>query len=112
MTRTVVSGLWRNCSRIDGSGSAFVLQLRRMPMELEVLNSGSCERLKAGVHGAALGIVALMGLYNAAAWLRRRESHLAVNALLYSAPAAWEQHHFAHHLAQMRAARERAAMID
>jgi hypothetical protein len=46
--------------------------------------------------------VAIMGLYNAAAWLARRERHLAVNALLYAALTAWEQQHVAHHLAELR----------
>ena len=54
-------------------------------MALPILQRGSCEPLKAGVHAAALGLFAIMGLYNAAAWLSRRQTHLAVNAVLYSA---------------------------
>jgi len=38
-----------------------------------------------------------MGLYNAAAWLARRDRHLAVNTVLYAALILWEQHHVAHH---------------
>lgn len=43
-----------------------------------------------------------MGLYNAAAWLSRRERHLAVNAVLYAVLVAWEQQHVAHHLKELR----------
>jgi hypothetical protein len=39
-----------------------------------------------------------MGAYNAAAWMRRRQTHLAVNAAIYIAAAVWEQRHVAHHL--------------
>ena len=73
-----------------------------MTVDMEVLHCGSCERLKAGVHATALGLAALMMVYNAAAWLSRREQHLAVNAVLYAALTAWEQQHVAHHLAELR----------
>jgi len=79
-------------------------------VQLEVLDCGSCERLKAGVHGAALGLAVVMGAYNAAAWLRRRQPHLAINAVLYAALAAWEQQHVAHHLAVLD--RQRTAGPD
>jgi len=77
---------------------------------LDVLTPGSCEVLKAGVHGAAFGLIALMGIYNAAAWLRRRDPHLAVNAILYGGLAVWERHHVHHHVAahRKRQADERA----
>ncbi len=39
-----------------------------------------------------------MGAYNTAAWLRRRQHHLAWNALIYTAAAVWESRHVAHHL--------------
>jgi hypothetical protein len=71
-------------------------------MELPVLKCGHCEPLKIGVHGMALGLAAVMGLYNAAAWLSRRQRHLAVNAVLYAALTAWEQQHVAHHWAELR----------
>jgi len=74
-----------------------------MHMQLDVLKSGTSEGLKAGVHATALGLAVVMGAYNAAAWLRRREPHLAVNAVLYAALMAWEQQHVAHHLAALRA---------
>jgi len=73
-----------------------------MTMGLSVLKCGKCEELKLGVHATALGLAALCGLYNAAAWLSRREQHLAVNAVLYAALIAFEQRHVAHHIAAMR----------
>ena len=73
-----------------------------MTMDLEVLQCGKCESLKLGVHAAALGIAALCGLYNAAAWLSRREQHLAVNTVLYAALIAFEQRHVVHHIAELR----------
>ena len=78
-------------------------------MTMDVLKCGSCESLKAGVHATALGLVALMGLYNAAAWLTRREQHLAINAVLYALLAAWEQKHVAHHVAELHKPRTREA---
>jgi hypothetical protein len=49
-----------------------------------------------------------MGLYNAAAWLKRRETRLAVNAILYAGLAAWEQHHVAHHIRALKRVRAAA----
>ncbi len=80
--------------------------LDRMTMDLKVLKCGNCEELKLGVHGLALGIAALCGLYNAAAWLSRREQHLAVNAVLYSALIVFEQRHVVHHIAEIRRPRD------
>ena len=73
-----------------------------MTMDLKVLKCGNCEELKLGVHAAALGLAALCGAYNAAAWLSRREKHLAVNTILYAALIAFEQQHVAHHFAELR----------
>jgi hypothetical protein len=64
-----------------------------------VLQSGNSERVKAAVHGVALASVAVCGAYNIAAWLVRRERHLAINALFYSAAIAVEIAHVRHHLA-------------
>ena len=77
-----------------------------MRTQLEILEHGSCETLKAVVHATALGLAVVMGVYNTAAWLRRGERHLAVNALLYAALTAWERKHVAHHLAELRRPRE------
>jgi hypothetical protein len=65
---------------------------------LAVLNNGNSEPLKAAVHGLVLMTAALCALYNAAAWLKRREHHLAVNVVVYSAAACWETFHVRHHL--------------
>ena len=65
---------------------------------LPILYPGNCEPLKAACHGVALGLAALMAAYNTAAWMRRRQSHLAVNAVVYIAAIFWEQRHVAHHL--------------
>jgi hypothetical protein len=73
-----------------------------MTLDLEVLHCGNCEELKAGVHATALGLFVVMGVYNVAAWLSRRESHLAVNALVYLSLTAFERRHVAHHLAEIR----------
>jgi hypothetical protein len=65
---------------------------------LAILYPGNCEPLKASFHGVALPLAAVMGAYNAAAWVRRRQSHLAINATIYIAAVFWEQRHVAHHL--------------
>ena len=76
--------------------------LGRMTTNLEVLQCGKCEPLKLGVHVLTLGLVAVMGIYNAAAWLSRRQKHLAFNAVMYAALTVWEQQHVAHHIAELR----------
>jgi len=73
-----------------------------MTMGLPILKCGNCEELKLGVHATALGLAVLCGIYNTAAWLSRREQHLAVNAVLYAGLIAFEQRHVAHHIAELR----------
>jgi len=73
-----------------------------MDVDLKILQCGSCERLKTGVHALALALAAVMGAYNAAAFLKRRQPHLGINALLYAAMFAWERQHVVHHLAEIR----------
>lgn len=63
-----------------------------------VLSVGRCEPLKATVHGVAVGIAGLCAAYNAAAWLHRRQVHLAINTLVYSAAVLWECQHVMSHL--------------
>jgi hypothetical protein len=77
---------------------------------LPILDVGTCEPLKAVIHSAALGLCALMGLYNAAAWLKRRQTHLAVNAVIYLAATYWEQRHVAQHI--VRCAPEKPAQAE
>ncbi len=67
--------------------------------DVKVLDSGRCEPMKAAVHGVLLATMGVCLVYNAAAWLRRRQRHLAVNAVIYSAGVLWEGSHIAHHLA-------------
>lgn len=74
---------------------------------MKVLQSGNSEPLKAAVHGLALGTAALCGAYNLAAWLVRRQKHLAINVVLYGAVVAWEFTHVRHHLAAQRSVRRR-----
>jgi hypothetical protein len=67
---------------------------------LPILDVGCCEPFKAAIHGAAMGLTVLMGAYNAAAWLRRRQRHLAINAVIYLTAAIWEAHHVQEHVAR------------
>ena len=64
----------------------------------EMLNSGECEPAKAAVHGLLMATVALCAAYNTAAWIKRRQTHLAINAIVYSAAIWWERCHVVHHL--------------
>jgi hypothetical protein len=66
----------------------------------EMLNVGRCEPVKAAVHGVMLATVGVCAVYNAAAWLKRRQRHLAVNAVIYAAAFWWERAHVIHHLAE------------
>ena len=66
---------------------------------LDVLCVGQCEPLKAAVHGVLLVTMGICAVYNAAAWLRRRERHLGLNAVLYGAATVWEHRHVRQHLA-------------
>jgi hypothetical protein len=75
---------------------SFLARYTRQP--LPVLCTGRCEVLKASVHGAVLGTVALCAVYNLAAWTVRRQRHLAINTGVYTALAIWEWIHVRHHL--------------
>ena len=63
-----------------------------------MLNNGECEPAKAAVHGVLMATVALCAAYNTAAWIKRRQTHLAINAVLYTAAIWWERCHIVHHL--------------
>jgi hypothetical protein len=76
--------------------------LGHMTLDLEVLKCGNCEELKLGVHATTLALAALCFVYNAAAWLSRREQHLALNTVMYMGLVAIEQRHVAHHVAAVR----------
>lgn len=64
----------------------------------EMLDSGRCEPMKAAVHGVLLATVGVCAAYNTAAWLKRRQRHLAINAVIYIAAVWWERCHVVHHL--------------
>jgi hypothetical protein len=64
----------------------------------DMLDVGQCEPLKAAVHGVLLATVAVCAAYNAAAWLKRRQRHLAFNAVVYGLAVWWEHSHVRHHL--------------
>jgi hypothetical protein len=69
-------------------------------MRLDILENGTRESLKAGIHAGALCLAAVMWTYNVAAWIQRRQPHLAVNALVYTALVLFEREHVRHHLAK------------
>lgn len=64
----------------------------------EMLNVGQCEPLKAAVHGVLLATVTVCAAYNTAAWIKRRQRHLAFNAVVYGIAIWWERAHVKHHL--------------
>jgi hypothetical protein len=64
----------------------------------DMLDSGECEPMKAAVHGLLMATVAVCAAYNTAAWIKRRQSHLAINAVVYSVAVWWESCHIRHHL--------------
>jgi hypothetical protein len=78
--------------------SAFLIKERHMTSP-RVLQNGNCEALKAATHGIALATALVCASYNFSAWIVRRQRHLAVNALLYTAAVIWEAEHVRHHLA-------------
>lgn len=68
-------------------------------MRLSILDNGSREGLKGVIHGAALCLAVVTAAYNTAAWLHRREPHLAVNSVIYIALVFFEHQQVRHHLA-------------
>jgi hypothetical protein len=56
-----------------------------------LLTEGKCEPLKAAVHGLLLATAAVCAAYNTAAWLKRRQRHLAINAVVYTCAVLWER---------------------
>lgn len=64
---------------------------------MKLFESGHCEGLKLATHGS-LGLLALVCLgYNAIAFYRRGERHLATNTVLYAALVAIEARKVRHH---------------
>jgi len=66
------------------------------------LYPGHGEGLKAVVHGVAFGVFAAIGGYSVAAWLKRRETHLAINAVLAVGICWKEAGHVRDHLEERR----------
>jgi hypothetical protein len=64
----------------------------------DMLDNGECEPTKAAVHGVLMATVAVCAAYNTAAWIKRRQTHLAINAVVYTAAIWWERCHVVHHL--------------
>ena len=64
----------------------------------DLLDSGACEPMKAAVHGVLMATVAVCAAYNTAAWIKRRQPHLAINAVVYTVAVWWESCHIRHHL--------------
>lgn len=60
--------------------------------------SGENEALKGAVHALGGVLAASMAAYNIAAWYYRRETHLGVNAIVYSLAIIWEIKQTVHHL--------------
>lgn len=62
-----------------------------------MMQAGESETAKGGIHATIAGLAATCAIYNGCAWLKRRETHLAVNALLYAALWGWETYQTQHH---------------
>jgi hypothetical protein len=82
---------------LEGQGRDGIV---RMPSAqgLAILRVGYCEPLKAAVHGLLLATAGVCVAYNGAAWIMRRERHLAVNTVLYFLVVGWEHRHVRQHL--------------
>ena len=63
-----------------------------------MLESGEHETVKAGAHGLLGALAAVCLAYNVAAWVTRRERHLAINAVIYAALVGLEVRQVARHL--------------
>ena len=71
-----------------------------------LFDPGDSEHFKGGFH-AVLGLLALGACgYNAIAFARRKEAHLAVNMILYGAIVALEVTHVNHHRQHAKAETE------
>ena len=78
------------------------------PWEVKLLDPGRCEPLKATVHGVLFATVAVCAAYNTAAWLKRRQRHLAINAVIYGFALFWERGHIVRHLTACQGERPEA----
>jgi len=60
--------------------------------------SGQSEAVKGAFHALGGVLAATMAAYNVAAWCYRRETHLGVNAVVYTLAIVWEIKQTVHHL--------------
>lgn len=58
--------------------------------------------VKAATHGALCALAGMCLVYNIAAWLRRRQQHSVVNAVVYAGLVAFEVMQVAHHAEHRR----------
>ena len=70
--------------------------------------SGESEVVKGAVHALGGVLAASMAAYNIAAWCYRRETHLGINAIVYTLAILWEVKQTVHHLERCEAANPEA----
>ena len=68
------------------------------PMVKTFCTSGEREAVKGAVHALGGVLAATMAAYNIAAWCYRRETHLGINAVVYTLAIIWEIKQTVHHL--------------
>lgn len=60
-------------------------------------DAGEAPTVKSAVHGATGILLAMMAVYNGTAWYHRRETHLLVNTVVYSAMTLFEAYQVLRH---------------
>mgnify|MGYP001619360699 CR=1 FL=1 len=66
----------------------------------ELCAGGAAEGTKLAAHVLLLGMAGVCLTYNLSAWLLRRESHLAMNAVVYATLVGFEAMKIRHHWRQ------------
>lgn len=61
------------------------------------VKAGNGEGVKGATHALACGLLGVMAVYNIVAWCFRRQRHLGINAVLYTAGALYEVKQTARH---------------
>lgn len=67
-----------------------------------MMHAGESEAAKGGIHATIAGLAATCAMYNGIAWIKRREPHLAVNAVLYALLWGFETYQTHHHWSQRK----------
>ena len=70
--------------------------------------AGENEAVKGAIHALGGVLAASMAAYNIAAWCYRRETHLGINAIVYTLAIVWEVKQTVHHLERCEAAKREA----